>query len=206
VQGNRGRYTLKLIVATKNKGKIKEFKEMFANKGIEVLSILDLDDQIEIDETGTTFAENALLKATVMSEKYNEIVIADDSGLMVDALGGEPGIYSARYAGESKNDDANIEKVLTKLTDVRNENRKARFVCALAIVGENIQPTVFEGTCEGIITTEKCGENGFGYDPIFYLPQYGKTMAEISKDEKNKISHRGKALQQLLKEFDSIIN
>jgi XTP/dITP diphosphohydrolase len=195
----------KIVIATENKGKIKEFQEMFASKGIEVQSLLDLSFPGEIEETGSTFEENAIIKAQALADYYKQTVIADDSGLEIDALGGEPGIYSARYAGASKNDQANIEKVLHKLEGVPDEKRSARFVCAIAVVTPNEEPVTFRGTCEGVIAQEQSGTNGFGYDPIFYLPEYQKTMAQLASDEKNKISHRAHAIKQLMTNIDEVI-
>ncbi|NCU17058.1 XTP/dITP diphosphatase [Pallidibacillus pasinlerensis] len=186
-----------IIVATKNKGKTKEFAEMFQPLGFTVKTLLDFPDAPDIEETGETFAENAVLKAKGISEYFNKIVIADDSGLCVDALDGKPGVYSARYAGEAKDDEANLQKVLQELKGVPYEERTAHFHCTLALVIPGKEPVIVEGKVEGYIIDEKRGENGFGYDPIFYVPEYGKTTAEMSSDEKNKISHRGRALEKL---------
>lgn len=186
-----------IIVATKNKGKTKEFAEMFQPLGFTVKTLLDFPDAPDIEETGETFAENAVLKAKGISEYFNKIVIADDSGLCVDALDGKPGVYSARYAGEGKDDEANLQKVLQELKGVPYEERTAHFHCTLALVIPGKEPVIVEGKVEGYIIDEKRGENGFGYDPIFYVPEYGKTTAEMSSDEKNKISHRGRALEKL---------
>jgi XTP/dITP diphosphohydrolase len=193
-----------VIIATKNAGKAKEFQSLFAEKGIEVKSLLDFDNVPDINETGKTFVENAVLKAEAIANYFNKIVIADDSGLAVDALDGKPGVYSARYAGEQKNDQANIEKVLAELKGVPFEQRTARFHCALAVAIPQGRTVVVEGTCEGYITEEARGTNGFGYDPIFYVPDKQKTMAELSKEEKNKISHRANALKELQKVWDEL--
>ena len=186
-----------VIVATKNKGKVKDFELLLASKGIAVKSLLDFSEDIDVEETGATFRENAILKAEAISKYYNKIVIADDSGLSVDALQGEPGVYSARYAGNSKDDKANIEKVLHKLNELPYEKRTARFHCALALASPNSETKVVDATCEGVITKTPEGNNGFGYDPIFYLKEKGKTMAQLTKEEKNEISHRAKALVKL---------
>ncbi len=188
---------IELIVATKNKGKAKEFQEIFQPLGFEVKTLLDFPDVPDIEETGTTFSENAVLKAKGIAGHFNRIVAADDSGLIVDALGGKPGIFSARYAGPQKDDEANIQKVLSELKDVPDEKRTARFHCSLALVIPGRQPVVFEGTCEGKILREKRGNNGFGYDPVFYVPSLGKTMAELTPEQKNKISHRRQAINKL---------
>ncbi|WP_199425637.1 XTP/dITP diphosphatase [Thermaerobacillus caldiproteolyticus] len=195
-----------VIIATKNAGKAKEFQTLLAKKGVEVKSLLDFPHCPDVEETGHTFAENAILKAETMAEYFHTMVIADDSGLSIDALGGRPGVYSARYAGEEKDDQANIAKVLEELKEVPLEKRTARFHCALAVAMPHRRTVVVEGTCEGYITEESRGENGFGYDPIFYVPQKGKTMAELTKEEKNEISHRANALAKLEKQWNEIIN
>ena len=194
----------KIIFATKNAGKAHEFSQMMEKYEVEVLSLLDIGYKGDIEETGITFEENALIKARKIAFAYQTTVIADDSGLAIDALNGEPGVYSARYAGDVRSDDANMDKVLTALKDVPDDERTARFVCALAMVDSDGCETVVRGTCEGKIGHAKRGSGGFGYDPIFYLPQHGKTMAELSKDEKNALSHRGvafKKLEQLIGEL-----
>ncbi|MFS0751263.1 XTP/dITP diphosphatase [Oceanobacillus sp. 1P07AA] len=190
----------KIIVATKNKGKAKEFKEFFASFDIEAISLLDLPESIpDIEETGTTFEENAALKAEEISERFNTAVIADDSGLIIDALDGRPGLFSARYAGEPTNDQANIEKVLQEMQDVPEKDRNARFICVLAIAQPD-QDTIFKtGFCEGEIGSESRGSHGFGYDPIFIPQGYEVTMAELDPKEKNRISHRKNAIDHLEK-------
>lgn len=184
-----------IIIATKNKGKVKEFETLFSPYGIKVKSLLDYN-LIDIDETGSSFKENALLKARTISILTNEAVLADDSGLCVDYLNGEPGIYSARYAGVHGNDELNNKKLLDKLNGVANDKRTARFVCALAYVDGEYSTTV-EGYCEGSILEELVGENGFGYDPLFYVNEVEKSMALLSKEEKAKISHRFHAFDKL---------
>ena len=193
-----------VIIATKNKGKAKEFAEILAPLGFEVKTLLDLPSAPDIEETGETFVENALLKAEEMAKRLGKTVIADDSGLEIDALDGRPGVYSARYAGEDKDDDANIRKVLQELDGVPDEKRTARFRAVLAMVTPGKEPLIVEGTCEGMILSEKRGTNGFGYDPIFYVPEKGKTMAEMTPEEKNSISHRGKAIQMLKEQIEKI--
>ncbi|WP_243297424.1 XTP/dITP diphosphatase [Bacillus litorisediminis] len=194
--------TNKVVIATQNKGKAKEFIDLFAPFQMEVITLLDLDEEIDIIEDGLTFEENAIKKAETISNKLNCYAIGDDSGLIVDFLNGRPGIYSARYAGEEKNDEANILKVLQELEGVPDKDRTARFYCALAFSGPGIQTKTVSGTCEGKILTEKRGSNGFGYDPIFYVEEYGKTLAELSKEEKNRISHRGNAIKKLSQVLD----
>ncbi|MBM7571996.1 XTP/dITP diphosphatase [Aquibacillus albus] len=188
----------KLFIATKNNGKIKDFKGLFAKYDINIISLLDLDDSLpDIEETGDTFEENAAIKAETIVKALNIPVLADDSGLEVDALNGQPGVYSARYAGVEKDDTANLHKVLNELEGVPKEERTARFVCVLALAHPN-EPIIFKkGTCEGTIVENPMGENGFGYDPIFCPKGYNKTMAQLSSQEKNEISHRRNAMIQL---------
>ncbi|MGF9963373.1 XTP/dITP diphosphatase [Bacillus rhizoplanae] len=188
-----------VVVATKNAGKVREFAELFEKFDLEVKSLYDFPHIEEVEETGETFEENAILKAEHLCKQLDEIVIADDSGLIVDALQGEPGVRSARYAGEEKDDQANIQKVLEELNGIPMEKRTARFYCALAVAfpQEDKKPLIVNGTCEGKILEQQRGENGFGYDPIFYVEEYKSAMAELSSDEKNKISHRGRALRKL---------
>lgn len=185
-----------VVIATKNKGKAKDFEALFGPFGYEVVTMFDVAPDVEIEETGTTFEENAILKAEILANMLGQIVIADDSGLAIDALNGEPGVYSARYAGDH-DDEANMVKVLENMKDVPEEQRTARFCCALAIAGPNMETKTVFGTCEGIIAHEKKGTNGFGYDPIFYVPALEKHMAELSAEEKGAISHRGNAIRKL---------
>ena len=192
-----------IIIATKNAGKVKDFETLFSPKGFKVKSLLDFPEIEDVEETGVTFAENATLKAEAISSALNKPVIADDSGLAIDALNGEPGVYSARYAGENKDDNANIEKVLQKLNDVPFEKRTARFHCALAIAVPGKRTEIVEGTCEGHILEEKRGENGFGYDPIFFVEKWRCSMAELTKEQKNQISHRANALKRVAPLIDA---
>lgn len=188
----------KLIIASKNKGKIREFKQLFSKYGVEVISLFDFEKEPpDVEETGTTFYENARLKAEQIAEIVNMPVIADDSGLQIDALDGRPGVYSARYAGEPTDDIRNYEKVLNEMSHVPNEDRTARFICVLALAIPGEETLYKEGVCEGIITTEPKGMNGFGYDPIFIPNGFTKTMAQLEDNEKNNISHRYHALEQL---------
>ncbi|QQZ10679.1 XTP/dITP diphosphatase [Heyndrickxia vini] len=186
-----------VIIATKNKGKAKEFEKMFSTFHIKVKTLLDFPEAIDVEETGSTFEENAILKAETISQQYNIMTIADDSGLVIDALDGRPGIYSARYAGEEKNDEANIDKVLAEMIDIPNDDRSAKFYCALAIAIPGKETITVSGTCEGEILRERKGNNGFGYDPIFFIKDKGQTMAELPSEEKNRISHRAKAVDKL---------
>ncbi len=187
-----------LIIATKNKGKVEDFRNLFLKYNITIKSLLDFDESIpDIEETGETFEENAALKAETIAERFSLPVLADDSGLEVDALDGRPGIYSARYAGLEKSDQANIDKLLEELKTIPEEERTARFVCVLAVARPG-KPTLFKrGTCEGRVADQPTGENGFGYDPVFYPKGSPKTMAEMTPEEKNQISHRKNAMNQL---------
>ncbi|MBO9130534.1 XTP/dITP diphosphatase [Bacillus sp. 165] len=188
-----------VVIATKNLGKVREFASLFEKYELQVKSLHDFPYIEEIEETGTTFEENAILKAESLCKQLEEIVIADDSGLIVDALNGKPGVRSARFAGEQKDDQANIQKVLEELKDVDKAKRTARFYCALAVAfpEEDKKTVIVNGTCEGKIIDQPRGENGFGYDPIFYIEEMKNTMAELTKEEKNKISHRARALRKL---------
>lgn len=187
-----------IFIATRNKGKVNDFQKLFSNYEITVNSLLDKEVNLpEVEETGSTFEENAALKAETIASYLKTPVLADDSGLVVDALNGRPGVYSARYAGEEKNDQANLQKVLKQLEGVPEEERTARFVCVLALARPN-EKTIFKtGICEGKIAEEPRGVNGFGYDSVFYPEGHNKTMAELTIEEKNQISHRHQALLQL---------
>lgn len=194
-----------VIIATKNPGKAREFDHIFSARGVQVRTLLDFPDIPEVEETGTSFEENAVLKAEAVSQALNKMVIGDDSGLIIDALDGRPGIFSARYAGEPKNDQNNIDKVLSELEGVPDQKRTARFYCALAIAVPGQETKTVSGTCEGRILEKRQGSNGFGYDPVFYVPDKGMSMAELSSDEKNMISHRANALKKLDVILDSIL-
>lgn len=192
----------KIIIATKNKGKIKEFENILNPYNIEVLSLLDLKNE-EIEEYGLTFEENAKIKSEAIANKYNCLVVSDDSGLVVDGLNGKPGIYSARYASKEKNDLANIYKVLYELKG--NPNRNAKFVCALAVSRPNHDTVIYKGEIKGVLLEELVGEFGFGYDPIFYVPEYKMTTAEMNPKLKNSISHRGQAINKFIKDIEKYI-
>lgn len=194
-----------VIIATKNKGKASEFKNMFSANGYEVKTLLDIPGAPDVEETGSTFEENAILKAEAIARQFNQFVIADDSGLIVDALDGRPGVYSARYAGEDKVDEENTEKVLRELEGVPEAERTARFYCALALASPNQETITVSGTMEGLITNQPSGTNGFGYDPIFFVTEQGKTNAELTKEEKNKISHRANALKALNEKLEAFL-
>ena len=182
-----------LVLASGNKGKLAEFQRLLEGMDIQVKSMKDFPEIGEIVEDGATFAENALIKARAVCKAAGKPAMADDSGLMVDALDGAPGIFSARFAGEQRSDADNNAKVLQLLEHVADENRTARFFCAIAIVLPDGREYTVEGTCEGTILRELQGEGGFGYDPLFYVADLGKTFAQLTMEEKNSISHRGNA-------------
>jgi len=191
-----------IIIATKNEGKAKEFEAMFNDFGYEIKTLLDFPNISNIPETGTSFAENAYQKAATIADKFDTIVLADDSGLEVDALERRPGIYSARFAGEHGNDQKNNEKLLRELENVPKALRTANFHCSLALVGPDREPLFVEGELEGYILDEPRGHHGFGYDPLFYVPTYEQSLAELSETTKNEISHRAKAISQLKSDLD----
>lgn len=196
---------MKFVVASTNNGKIKEIKKVLQDTPFDVISMTEAGFNDEIEETGSTFEENALIKAQAVAAKVNAIVMADDSGLEVDALKGAPGVYSARYAGEGANDKDRNMKLLKELESTPDDKRQARFVSAIAVVMPGGRNFVVRGTCEGIIAREPSGDNGFGYDPLFYMPEFGATMAEITIDEKNKVSHRGRALVKMVENLKEIM-
>ncbi len=187
----------KIVFATGNEGKMREVRLILQDLGFPVLSMKEAGVSLDIEENGTTFAENAMIKAKAVWEKTGGIVLADDSGLVVDYLGGEPGVYSARYLGEDTSYEIKNQAIIDRLADAKEEERTARFVSAIAAVLPDGSELVTEGTVEGLIAHEPAGNGGFGYDPIFYLPEYGVTSAEIPIEKKNEISHRGKALEAM---------
>jgi len=193
---------MRIVFATGNEGKLKEIREIMGDLGLEIVSMKQAGIKADIVEDGKSFKENALIKAKTISKlAVGELVMADDSGLVIDALGGEPGIYSARYMGEDTSYDIKNKAILERMAEVEGANRSARFVCAVAaaVTDEfgNTKEYTTEGTFEGLINDRIAGENGFGYDPIFYVPEKGKTSAEITPEEKNSMSHRGKALRAM---------
>lgn len=193
---------MRLIVASNNQNKIREIKKILQNKVEEVISLKDAGIFVDVEETGKSFQENALLKATAIRNLLKDksfAVLADDSGLEVETLNGAPGIFSARFAGENKNDSDNRKKLLTLLKN--QKNRKARFVCALVLINENDGKISVTATSDGEITEKETGGNGFGYDSLFYSYDLKKTFAEASDDEKNSVSHRARALLQLQKKL-----
>lgn len=189
---------MKILLATQNLGKVKELQELLQGEEIEVISLRDIANWEEVEETGETFAENAALKARAAAERTGLVSLADDSGLEVDALKGAPGVYSARYAGEPKDDERNNEKLLKELEGVTEEERSGRFRCALVIATPKGEEYLTEGTVEGQILRERRGEEGFGYDPLFYLPEFKRTMAELNVNQKNKVSHRAQAFEKAI--------
>lgn len=195
---------MKIIFATGNKNKMTEIRQILRDLGMEILSMKEAGVDIDIVEDGKSFEENAMIKASAIAElpevrAMDAIVLADDSGLEIDWLGGEPGIYSARYMGHETSYREKNANLISRLDGVPKEKRTARFVCAIAAALPDGNSLVTRGTIEGYIGWEECGSNGFGYDPIFYLYENDKSTAELSAEEKNAISHRGKALRQMKK-------
>lgn len=188
---------MRIVFASGNEGKVREIHEMLEGMDIELVSLKAYPAAPEIKEDGKTFQENALKKARIISEFTGETVLADDSGLQVDILGGEPGIYSARYAGENATDDDNINLLLSRLKKIPQEQRTASFCCALVLYQRDGNYDCFESRWKGVIIDERRGHNGFGYDPVFLVPQLQKTAAELLPEIKNKISHRGQAFAML---------
>ena len=186
-----------IVIATRNPGKAKEFAALFAKEGYQIKTLLDYPDLPDVEETGMTFEENARLKAETIAQLLQQPVLADDSGLVVDALNGMPGIFSARFAGERKSDAANNAKLLHELTNVPDEQRTAHFHCTLVFAAPQKESLVVEADWDGRIARIPQGDNGFGYDPLFIVPGYDKTSAELTSEEKNKISHRGMAVKEL---------
>ncbi|CUN18267.1 Non-canonical purine NTP pyrophosphatase [Blautia hydrogenotrophica] len=187
----------RIIFATGNEGKMREIRRIMEDLDVEILSLKEAGIQADIVENGNSFEENAVIKAKTVCGLTNEVVLADDSGLEIDYLNGEPGIYSARYMGEDTSYRIKNQNLIDRLAGVPQEKRTARFVCAVAAAYPDGTVKTARGTMEGIIGYEERGENGFGYDPIFFLPEYGCSSAELSMEEKNKISHRGKALEAI---------
>jgi len=188
----------KLLLATSNKAKVREYKSLLRGLPFESVSLAELGINTRVNEVGESLEENARLKATTLARESQLLVLADDSGLEVDALGGEPGRLSARYAGEGASDKDRINYLLARLKDVPGEKRSARFRCVIAIARPDGEVELCSGECHGFITLEPRGEEGFGYDPIFYLPELGKTMAELPLEVKNQVSHRGQAARQAI--------
>ena len=195
----------RIIFATGNAGKMREIREILADFGGEMLSMKEAGISTDAEENGASYEENALIKARAVAEKAGDaVVLADDSGLEIDALGGEPGIYSARYLGEDTSYRVKNANLIERLAGVPEEKRTARFVCAIAAVLPDGRELVTKAAVEGRIGYEEKGEGGFGYDPIFYVPEFGRTTAELSEEEKNQISHRGKALRLMKEELRKV--
>ncbi|MBM4307457.1 MAG: XTP/dITP diphosphatase [Deltaproteobacteria bacterium] len=195
---------MELIVATRNQGKVREIRNALKGLGFRIRGLIDFKDLPEVEEDGSSFIENGLKKARFYCQFLGKLTIADDSGLEVDALRGKPGIYSARYAGIRASDQENRKKLLNELEGVPASKRGAGFKCVIAMVSPDGWELVTEGSCRGRIGYKEIGTRGFGYDPIFVLPRCRKTMAQLSLEEKNKISHRGKALRKLKRGLKTI--
>lgn len=191
-------------IATSNAHKVQEFKRMFDKLNITVHSMLEMSDSVEIIENGSTFQENAAIKAETLCKVLNQPVIADDSGLVVDALGGEPGIHSARWMGYDTDYTTKNNEIIRLVQGA--DDRSCRFVCAIALAAPNEETKIFTGTIEGEVAHSIHGENGFGYDPIFYVPSLEKRLSEISEEDKNQISHRGKACRLLVEYLNETVN
>lgn len=187
----------RIIFATGNENKLKEIRQIMSDMDVEILSMKQAGISADIVEDGTTFEENAVIKATAISKLTREIVLADDSGLEIDYINKEPGIYSARYLGEDTSYHIKNRNLIERLKDAKDEERSARFVCAIAAAFPDGEVLTTIGTIEGRIGYEEKGGNGFGYDPIFYVPEFGCTTAELSEEDKNKVSHRGNALRAM---------
>ena len=188
---------MKIIFATGNENKLREIRQITENMGIEIVSMKDAGYYTEVEETGTTFEENAYLKASAIAKKCNLPTLADDSGLEIDYLNKEPGIYSSRFMGEDTPYPVKNAELLRRMEGVPDEKRTARFVCAICLVRPDGSSETVRATMEGRVAYKSSGKNGFGYDPIFFLPERGCTSAELSPEEKNEISHRGKALRMM---------
>jgi len=196
---------LRIVLATNNRDKVREIEQIFAIPDIKLLSLVDFPGAKPVEEDGNTLVENALKKAREISVFTGLPAIADDTGLEVDALGGRPGVYSSRYAGEGATYAQNIEKLLRELTQIPDSQRTARFRCVAAFFSPKLQMTE-EGALKGVILRERRGESGFGYDPIFFLPELNKSLAEMTMDEKNAISHRGQAFRRLAQRLQTQMN
>lgn len=202
----------RIVFATGNVGKVREIEAILADLGLEVVSMKEAGVSVDIEENGSTYEENALIKARAVAACLREcgqqettVVMADDSGLEIDSLDGEPGVYSARYLGEDTSYRVKNANLIGRLEGVEDERRTARFVCAIAAVLPDGRELTSRGVIEGRIGYEEKGDNGFGYDPIFYVPEFGRTTAQLSEEEKNRVSHRGNALQQMKRQLKAIM-
>ena len=196
----------KLILATRNKGKLKEIQVLLSDLDIDIMSLDEAENAPHVVEDGKTFMENAFKKAKVIAEATGIMALADDSGLEVDALDGAPGVHSARYSGENASDASNNEKLLADLKGVSSGKRGAHFSCVIIVYHPSGQWISTEAKCEGEITNKIIGDQGFGYDPVFYIPSIKRTMAQLSPEEKNSLSHRGKALEKLKAELPNFLS
>jgi XTP/dITP diphosphohydrolase len=194
---------ISIVIATRNKGKTAEIREMLKDFSVNIKNLDDFGPIPEIEEDGDTFDENAYKKASVTARILGIPALADDSGLLVESLGGAPGVYSARYAGAKATDKQRGEKLLEEMKG--KTNRKAAFECVISIAVPSGPALTYEARCEGLITEEPAGQNGFGYDPVFFFPPLKKTFAELTRTEKSRVSHRGKALSELKEEFDKVL-
>ena len=203
--GKRDMDRKRIIFATGNEGKMKEVRMILTDMGVSVVSMKEAGVRADIVENGKTFEENAVIKAKAVMKLTGQIAMADDSGLVIDFLNGEPGIYSARYMGEDTSYTIKNQNLIDRLQGVEESRRTARFVCAIACALPDGTVLTTEGTMEGIIGYESRGENGFGYDPIFYLPEFGCSSAQLSPEKKNELSHRGKALRKMREELEAYL-
>jgi len=194
-----------VVIATRNEGKLREIKDILAPWGFNILSLKDFPWIREIIEDGSTFAENAAKKAREVARQTGRLAIADDSGLVVDALQGKPGVFSSRYGGEKATDEQKFQKLLAEMSGIPEGKRQAAFVCTLAVATPLGEVELLEGRCRGQIAFAPRGKHGFGYDPIFFLPELGKTMAELDPEVKNRISHRARALEKLKELLPTIL-
>ena len=192
-----------LVIATRNEGKAVEFKDLLRDFPVQIKTLADFGPIPEAEETGATFEENAYLKASLTARVLGITALADDSGLVIDALGGAPGVHSARFAGPGATDSQRCEKILRSMQGIAD--RRAAFECVLSIAVPTGAALTYSGRCQGTIAERPAGTNGFGYDPIFYYPPLRKTFAELSRKEKNDVSHRGKALEELKQEFNNVL-
>ncbi len=192
-----------IVLATNNQNKVKEIKELLRDAPVEIKCLADYGPLPGVVEDGDTFDENAYKKAAHYARVLGLPCLADDSGLVVEALGGKPGVHSARYAGENATDTEKCDKLLKEMEG--KENRRAYFACVLSLATPGGPALTWEGRCDGEITTKRHGQSGFGYDPVFFFPEFGKTFAEVSMEEKNRVSHRGRALAEFSAEFDKVL-
>ena len=192
-----------IVLATTNKGKTREFQKLLKDFPITIKNLADFGPIPEVVEDGETFDDNAYKKASFTARVLGYPAIADDSGICVEALDGAPGVYSARYAGENASDADNVKKMLENLQN--HDNRKAAFKCVISIAVPTGAALTYEGDCKGVITYEPIGDNGFGYDPLFFYPEFNKTFAQLTIEEKGEVSHRGRAIKQITKEIDKIL-